>query len=71
MRPQIFVTMGNHNCVETLEEALNSLLAQIYQNLELIMRDDGSEDQTAEIAQKYAEKHPNKFKLIKNQRTWD
>ena len=66
MGPKISVIMGVYNCADTLEEALDSLLAQTYQDFEVIMCDDGSDDQTADVAQKYVDKYPNKFILLKN-----
>lgn len=59
--------MGIYNCAPTLAEALDSLLAQTYQGFKVIMCDDGSSDNTAAIAQSYAEKYPDKFILIHNE----
>lgn len=68
MKPRISVIMGIYNCAPTLAEALNSLLVQTYQGFKVIMCDDGSKDNTADIAQKYVNKYPGKFILIKNER---
>lgn len=59
--------MGIYNCAPTLEEALDSLLGQTYQNFKVIMCDDGSKDNTAEVAQTYVDKYPGKFILIHNE----
>lgn len=64
---RISVIMGIYNCASTLAEALDSLLAQTYQEFKVIMCDDGSTDNTVEVAQKYADLHPEKFILIKNE----
>lgn len=66
MKPRISVIMGIYNCAPTLAEALDSLLAQTYQEFNVIMCDDGSKDDTVEVAQQYAERYPDKFTLIKN-----
>lgn len=58
--------MGIYNCAPTLPEALDSLLAQTYQGFKVIMCDDGSTDNTYEVAQAYVDKYPGKFILIKN-----
>ena len=58
--------MGIYNCGSTLAEALDSLLSQTCQEFKVIMCDDGSTDNTPAIAQGYADRHPNKFILIKN-----
>ena len=60
--------MGIYNCADTLEEAVESIKAQTYDNWELIMCDDGSGDNTYEIAKKYNEENPEKFVLIKNEK---
>lgn len=59
--------MGIYNCGNTLEAAIDSILSQTYTNWELIMCDDGSRDNTAEIATKYCERYPGKIHLLKNE----
>ena len=68
MNPKISVIMGIYNCADTLCEALDSLMAQTYQNFEVILCDDGSADNTYEVAQGYVEKYPEQFVLLKNER---
>lgn len=65
MKYRISVIMGIYNCAATLREALDSLLAQTYQDFKIILCDDGSKDNTYEVAKEYADKHNNIF-LIKN-----
>lgn len=65
MEPRISVIMGIYNCASTLQEALNCLYAQTYQNFEIILCDDGSKDETYKVAQDNAKTH-NNIKLIKN-----
>ena len=60
--------MGIYNCAKTLPEAIDSLLLQTYQDWKLIMCDDGSIDDTFEVASKYQENYPNKIILIQNER---
>lgn len=64
----ITVIMGVYNCGITLAEALDSLLAQTYQNFKVIMCDDGSTDETRTVAQGYVDRYPEKFVLIANDR---
>ena len=64
-KPRISVIMGIYNCANTLQEALNCLYKQTYQDFEIILCDDGSADNTYELAKKNAEQHPN-IKLLKN-----
>lgn len=65
---RISVIMGIYNCAPTLAEALDSLLAQTYQGFKVIMCDDGSADNTIEVAQTYVNRYPDKFMLIRNDR---
>lgn len=66
--PRVSVIMGIFNCAITLAEALDSLLAQTYQGFKVIMCDDGSSDNTVEVAQRYVDNYPGKFILIRNDR---
>lgn len=68
MIPRISVIMGIYNCAPTLAEALDSLLAQTYQGFKVIMCDDGSNDNTVEVARTYVDRYPDKFILICNER---
>jgi glycosyltransferase EpsE len=63
---RISVIMGIHNCAFTLPEALDSLLAQTYQEFKVILCDDGSTDNTYEVALKYAGQYEN-FILLRNE----
>lgn len=64
--PRITVIMGIYNCADTLVEALESLEAQTYKQFKVILCDDGSRDNTLEVAYKWAELHPN-YIVIKNE----
>lgn len=65
--PRISVIMGIYNCADTLIEALESLEAQTYKRFKVILCDDGSKDNTLEIALKWAESHAN-YIVIKNEK---
>ena len=64
--PDISVLMGIYNCGPTLDESINCILQQTYTDWELILCDDGSSDNTYEIAQRYARTYPEKIILLKN-----
>jgi glycosyltransferase EpsE len=64
---KISIIMGIYNCAKTLPEAIESLLAQTYQGWKLIMCDDGSKDDTFEVAKKYQLNYPEKIILISNE----
>lgn len=67
--PKVSVLMPNYNCEPYLEEAINSVLNQTYNNFEFIIIDDASTDNSWKIIQKYAKKdkrikaHKNKENL--------
>ncbi len=49
--PKVSIIMGIYNCASTLDESINSIVNQTYENWELIMCDDCSSDNTYEVAQ--------------------
>lgn len=63
--PLISVIIGVYNCAETLQEALDSLLSQTYNDFRVIICDDGSTDSTYQIAEQYTNLYPN-FTLLQN-----
>lgn len=65
---KISILMGIYNCADTLSQAIDSLLSQTYPHWKLIMCDDGSTDNTYNIAKQYTKKYPEKIILIKNQK---
>ena len=65
---RISVLMGIYNCAPTLQEALDSLYAQTFQNFKIILCDDGSNDDTLAIAERNAKEHPGKVTVIKKER---
>ncbi len=64
---RISVLIGIFNCASTLIEALDSLYAQTFQDFKIILCEDGSSDNTYQVAQEYASKHDNII-LIKNEK---
>ena len=64
---KVSIIMGIYNCAKTLPAAIESVLTQTYTNWELIICDDGSRDNTYEIAQNYQRQYPEKIILLKNE----
>lgn len=56
MQPEISVIMPVYNIEKYLPEAIESILNQTFENFELIILDDKSEDGTLSVAKKYADK---------------
>lgn len=63
---KISVIMSVYNCEDTLKEAIDSILAQTYENWELVICNDCSTDGTFKICKEYAAKYPGKFVLVEN-----
>lgn len=63
---KISILMGVYNCAETLTEAIESIVSQTYTNWQFIICDDGSKDNSYQIAKKYQNNDPNRFIVIKN-----
>jgi len=51
--PLVSIWMAAYNAAEYIERAIESVLIQNYRNFELIIVDDGSTDNTAEIVNRY------------------
>ena len=66
--PVISVIMGIYNCGDTLSEAIECIVHQTFSDWELIMCDDGSNDDTYEIAISYKEKYPEKIIVLQNEK---
>lgn len=56
--PLISIVMVNYNYGEFIEEAIESVIAQTYENWELIIVDDGSTDSSPDIIRTFAQKEP-------------
>lgn len=63
---RVSVLMGIYNCAPTLEAALASLEHQTYTDWELVVCDDGSQDDSFAIAKAFAQRLPDQVVLLKN-----
>lgn len=59
MNQLISVIVPAYNAENHLKECLDSLIAQTYRNLEIIIVNDGSTDTTENICEKYVNEHDN------------
>lgn len=59
--PLVSIAIGAYNSSKTIIETLESAKAQTYQNLELIVSDDCSTDNTVELCREWIEKNAERF----------
>ena len=57
-QPLVSIVMVNYNHEDFIGESIESVIAQTYENWELIIVDDGSTDSSPEIIRKYAAREP-------------
>lgn len=63
-QPLVSVCIASYCHQNYISECLDSVIAQTYQNIEIIIVDDGSKDATPEIIAEYAKKFPKKIRHI-------
>lgn len=61
--PLISIAIITFNQKEYLRECIDSCLAQDYQNIEIVVADDASQDGTQDMLKEYDKNYPNKFVL--------
>lgn len=61
--PLVSVIMPSHNSETYISESINSVINGNYENYELLIADDNSNEETQQILQKYA-KNNNRIKII-------
>ena len=57
-KPLVSILIPIYNTEEFLPKCLDSIVNQIYSNLQVVIIDDGSKDRSLSIAQKYANQNP-------------
>ena len=60
----ISVVIGIYNGEKYLSDCIDSVLAQTFEEVQIVLVDDKSSDRSLCIAQEYASRHPGKIKLI-------
>lgn len=68
LQPKVSIGIRSYNQKEFLKEAIDSVLFQDYENMEIVIGDDASTDGTREMLKEYDEKNPGTFKLRLNDR---
>lgn len=59
MEKKVAVLISTYNGEKYLREQLDSILNQTYKNIEIVIRDDGSNGSTLDIIKEYSQKHEN------------
>lgn len=66
--PLVSVAVITYNQKEYLSECIDSILAQEYPNVQIVVADDGSSDGSQELLREYKEKYPEVFVLCLSQK---
>jgi teichuronic acid biosynthesis glycosyltransferase TuaG len=61
--PLVSVIMPTYNAAAFVAETIESVLAQRYEPIELVVVDDASDDATPEIVERYAQRHPDRIRF--------
>jgi len=67
MTGKVQVLLSTYNGAPYIAEQLNSILEQTYTNIHILIRDDGSTDDTLQILEHYARKHPKQINYQKRE----
>ena len=62
--PLVSIVVPVYNAENNLTGCLDSILSQDYQNIEIILINDGSWDTSPDICEKYKKEHPQKIVFI-------
>ena len=65
--PLVTVMVPNYNHAPYLRQRLDSIFAQSWQNVEVILMDDCSSDDSRTILQDYADRYPDRVRVIFNE----
>ena len=61
------VIVATYNGEKYLAEQLDSILGQTYKDIRIIVRDDGSTDQTMDILDRYQKQYPDKIVIVQDE----
>jgi len=68
IKPLVSIIVTNYNYGRFLKRCLDSILNQTYSNIELIICDNGSTDDSLEVVNDYLRKAPTKINFIRHRR---
>ena len=62
--PEVDILLAAYNGGKFIAKQIDSILAQTFQDFRLLIRDDGSSDNTPAIIEDYARKFPDKIQVV-------
>lgn len=65
--PLVTVIVPNYNHAPYLRQRLDSIYGQTYANIEVLLMDDGSSDDSRVILTEYRDRHPDRTRLLFNE----
>lgn len=66
--PRVTAIVPNYNHARFLRQRIDSILAQTYPNLDVLLLDDCSSDESREVIAEYCERHPDRVRALLNDR---
>ncbi len=68
--PSVSVVIPAYNEERHIKRCIESLLAQNFNDIEIIVVDNGSRDRTAQLVEKFVGEYPGRVRLIRLDRNW-
>ena len=62
--PKVSAIVPNYNHARFLEQRIDSILAQTYENVEILILDDFSTDDSRSVIERYREEHPDRIRVL-------
>lgn len=62
----IAILLSTYNGEKYIKEQIDSLLSQTYTNFEILVRDDGSADETIKVIKNFQNVYPEKIKILES-----
>ncbi len=65
INPEVTIYITNYNYGKYISQAIKSCLNQLFKNLEILIIDDGSSDNSQKIINKFTTKYSNVYSIFK------
>ncbi|MDA3898043.1 MAG: glycosyltransferase family 2 protein, partial [Desulfobacteraceae bacterium] len=67
VNPELSIIVPNYNNGQYIKDCIESILSQSFDDYEIIIADDRSDDNSREIINEYVDKYPDRIKKIFNE----